>query len=214
MILVEKTGTVPRSLAASVTATTSLCADFDADPAAYRTGRAKFSFDGTIYGSPNVKQALKKAQHNKCCFCEARFDANHAGDVEHYRPKGAIGSGLTRIRPGYYWLTYAWNNLYYACPDCNQYRKRAAFPLADEGKRALDHHDDIANEDPLILDPGGPRNPRDHIRFNDDVPQWESAAGLETIRRLKLDREALCWKRRGHFQLLRALLTIIRLEST
>ena len=77
------------------------------------------------------------------------------GDVEHYRPKGAIGSGKTKIRPGYYWLAYNWNNLYYACADCNQYRKRAAFPLVDETNRALDHHGAIGNEDPLILDPGG-----------------------------------------------------------
>jgi uncharacterized protein (TIGR02646 family) len=158
-----------------------------------------------------IKTALKRAQYGKCCYCEAVFDAHYTGDVEHYRPKGAEGSGTNRIRPGYYWLAYAWNNLFYACADCNQYRKRAAFPLADEAKRARDHHGVLADEDPLLLDPGGPRNPRNHIRFNHDVPIWRSEAGRATVQRIKLDREALCASRRKHFRLLEALLEIIRL---
>ena len=158
-----------------------------------------------------MKNALKNAQNGKCCFCEARFDANYRGDVEHYRPKGAIGSGATKIRPGYYWLAYNWANLYFACADCNQYQKRAAFPLVDESSRALDHHSEVAEEDPLILDPGGPRDPREHIRFNRDVPIGTSAAGKETIRRLGLDREALCRDRRKHLRTLQAMINIIRL---
>ena len=210
MILVNKPA-APRSLAAGVAATASHCTDFDADPQGYRDGPKSFSFKRSIYGNARVKNALKGAQNSKCCFCEARFDANYQGDVEHYRPKGAIGSGKTKIRPGYYWLAYTWNNLYYACADCNQYRKRAAFPLVDEINRALDHHGAVEDEDPLILDPGGPRDPRDHICFVRDVPTWTTAAGRETIRRLKLDREALCRDRREHFRLFKAMLDIIRL---
>ena len=212
MILVNKP-IGPRSLAAGVAATATHCTDFDADPQGYRDGQKSFLFKRSIYGNGRVKNVLKGAQNSKCCFCEARFDANYQGDVEHYRPKGAIGSGKTKIRPGYYWLAYTWNNLYYACADCNQYRKRAAFPLVDETDRALDHHGTIGDEDPLILDPGGPRDPRDHIRFVGDVPTWTTAAGRETIRRLKLDREALCRDRRKHFRLLQAMIDIIRLNQ-
>ena len=210
MILVDKP-VAPRSLAAGVAETVKHCTDFDADPQGYRDGRESFSFKRSIYGNARVKNALKAAQKGKCCFCEARFDANYQGDVEHYRPKGAIGSGKTKINPGYYWLAYTWNNLYYACADCNQYQKRAAFPLVDETNRALDHHGAIGHEDPLILDPGGPRDPRDHIRFVSDVPTATTAAGRETIKRLKLDREALCRDRRNHFRVLQALIDIIRL---
>lgn len=213
MILVDKPA-APRSLDAGVAETDAYCADFDADPRAYRDGQKTFSFKRSIYGSSRVKNALKHAQKGKCCFCEARFDANYRGDVEHYRPKGAIGSGATRIRPGYYWLAYTWTNLYYACADCNQYQKRAAFPLVDETKRASDHHSGIADEDPLILDPGGPRDPRDHIRFNGDVPTGVTSAGRETISLLKLDREALCRDRREHFRILQAMIDIIRLMET
>jgi hypothetical protein len=106
-------------------------------------------------------------------------------------------------------LAYIWPNLFYACADCNQYRKRAAFPLADEGHRVRNHHGDIAIEAPLFLDPSGPRDPREHIRFNGDVPIWKSPAGKETIGRIKLDREGLVLSRLQHFRLLDACLTII-----
>lgn len=211
MILVTKPAQAPAALGPGVAATTANRIGYDADPAAYRAGTTKFRFDGGIYGAPAVKAALKQAQFGKCCFCEAVFDANYAGDVEHYRPKGAVGAGRQLIWPGYYWLAYAWENLFYACADCNQYRKRAAFPLANEANRALDHHCDCSAEEPLILCPGGPPDPRDHIDFNRDVPRGTSAPGRTTITRLKLDREALCASRRKHFRLLEALLEIVRL---
>ena len=211
MILVTKPAQVPGALGPGAAATAANRISYDADPAAYRSGAAKFKFDGGIYGAPAVKAALKQAQFGKCCFCESVFDANYAGDVEHYRPKGAVGAGRQRIRPGYYWLAYAWDNLFYACADCNQYRKRAAFPLANEANRALDHHGNIANEEPLILCPGGPPDPRDHISFSRDVPKGSSSAGRTTVSRLKLDREALCASRRKHFRLLEALLEIVRI---
>jgi hypothetical protein len=213
MILVNKPDKVPRSLRAGVAETASNCEAYDANPKGYREGREKFEFKSAIYGALEVKVTLKEAQHSKCCFCESRFEANYAGDVEHYRPKGAVGSGKSRILPGYYWLAYSWENLYYACADCNQYRKRAAFPLAHEAKRVRDHHGVLMEEDPLILDPGGPRNPRDHIRFNRDVPMWTTPAGRTTIDRIKLDRDELNRKRRKHFRLLEALLEIIRLAQ-
>jgi uncharacterized protein (TIGR02646 family) len=210
MIGVSKPPDGPASLAAGIAKTRLNCDLYDANPRQYRDGRAKFSFSSSIYGSTSIKNALKVAQHRKCCYCEAVFEANYAGDVDHYRPKGRIGSGDKAIKPGYYWLAYSWQNLYYACADCNQYRKRAAFPLADESKRAVDHHNNLDDEDPLILDPGGVRDPREHIQFNQDVPIGSTAAGQITVNQLKLDREALCTSRRKHFRLLKALLDIVR----
>lgn len=210
MILIAKAA-APDALAPGVAVTVADCAAYDAAPGNFCAGTVTFKFSKGIYGHPAVKEALKSAQHYKCCYCEARFDANYGGDVEHYRPKGAVGAGRTKIVPGYYWLAYAWSNLFYACADCNQYRKRAAFPLADEACRARSHHDNETLESPLILDPSGPRDPRFHIAFNGDVPIWKSSAGKETVRRIKLDREALGISRRRHFRLLDALLTIVRL---
>jgi uncharacterized protein (TIGR02646 family) len=214
MILVAKPPAGPPSLASGIAESATNCAAYLANPLDYDDGMAKFEFKKSIYGNARVKEALKVAQHHKCCYCEARFDANYKGDVEHYRPKGAIGSGKSKILPGYYWLGYSWSNLFYACADCNQYRKRAAFPLVNEALRARNHLLDEALEDPLILNPSGPTNPRDHIRFNLDVPFWLSSTGEETVTRIKLDREALALSRRRHFRLLTALLTIIELNRT
>lgn len=214
MILVTKPQPAPNALAAGVALTAANLAAYDLASQDYISGALTFTFVKKVYGPESIKAALKAAQHRKCCYCESIFDANYAGDVEHFRPKGAVGSGRTKILPGYYWLAYSWSNLFYACADCNQYRKRAAFPLADAANRARSHHDDIALEDPLLLDPSGPRDPRQHIRFNADVPTWTSTAGRETVVRIKLDREGLTLSRRRHFRLLEILLLVIRLHGT
>jgi hypothetical protein len=198
MIQVAKSATVPRGLRRGVQLTVRDCAAFDADPAAYRAGTKKFNFNSGVYGAATVKAALKADQHDKCCFCEAIFDANVAGDVEHYRPKGEVLTAVGILNPGYYWLVYSWTNLYYACPDCNQYRKRSLFPLVDEAQRAADHHGVIGNETPLLLDPGGPVDPRVHIEFVGEVPRWRSPEGEQTIKILALDRDALLRDRRRY----------------
>lgn len=192
----------PAVLAKGVALTAADEAAYDLTPALYQSGAKTFSIKPSVYGAPVVKAALKNAQHHKCCFCEARFAANYAGDVEHYRPKGAVKQVGGKLRPGYYWLAYVWSNLYYACADCNQYRKVDQFPLVKEAARARDHHHPIAAEAPLILDPGGPGDPRTHIRFKGDVPIWTSVEGEATIKVLKLDRIELNQGRRTHLETL------------
>ena len=215
MILVTKPPVAPTALAAGTATTAKDILAYDDAPKDYEGGVKSFNFAKTVYGHATVKAALKAAQHDKCCYCESRFDANYGGDVEHYRPKGAIGVGNSKILPGYYWLAYVWQNLFYACADCNQYRKRAAFPLATERDRVRNHHGNIKTEDPLILNPSGPRDPHDHIKFKGDVPIWKSSAGKETITRIKLDREGLLLSRRRHFKLLDACVTIVvRLQGS
>jgi uncharacterized protein (TIGR02646 family) len=205
----------PAALAPGAQLTTADCAAFDLEPAAYRSGAKNFKFQKNVYGPTSVKNALKGAQHHKCCYCEARFDATHAGDVEHYRPKGAVSGAAGKVLPGYYWLAYAWSNLFYACAACNQYAKRSQFPLADEAKRAADHHHNLADEVPLILDPGGVEDPRAHIVFRGDVATWTSPQGKATVKALKLDRDGLNLARRSHPESLdRLLRTISALEQS
>ncbi|MGH7025564.1 MAG: hypothetical protein ACREEB_18510 [Caulobacteraceae bacterium] len=190
----------PAVLAKGVALTAAHEAAYDLTPGPYQSGDKTFSFKKSVYGPEIVKATLKAAQHHKCCFCEARFAANYAGDVEHYRPKGAVKQTNGKLRPGYYWLAYVWTNLYYACADCNQYRKIDQFPLSVEAARARNHHDPIAAEAPLILDPGGPDDPRKHIVFKGDVPFWTSPEGEATVRILKLDRIELNQARRSHLE--------------
>lgn len=60
---------------------------YDLAPAGYQNGSEKFEFKSGIYGAKSVKNALKKAQYGKCCFCESKVQHVAYGDVEHFRPK-------------------------------------------------------------------------------------------------------------------------------
>ena len=108
-------------------------------------------------------------------------------------------------------MAYTLTNLYFACPDCNEYRKNDRFPLSDETLRARNHHQAIAAEGPLILDPGGPSDPRLHIHFANDFPVGLTDQGRETIRALKLDREPLNKRRRTLIHRLQGEQEVIKL---
>lgn len=134
-------------------------------------------------------------QHNKCCFCE-KDQTDEYGAVEHFRPKKAFKRSENKQNeyPGYYWLINEWRNLYFVCSPCNT-SKGAIFPLANEKKRARNHHDDITLESPLIIEPTID-DPRDHIRFSKEEPKWRTRKGKRTIEVCSLDRDDLTDKRR------------------
>ena len=55
-------------------ATKRLCKSYDCSPAAYKSGKKSFAsrdFDSSVYGAASVKNALRRAQHDKCAFCES-----------------------------------------------------------------------------------------------------------------------------------------------
>ena len=57
-------------------------------------------------------------------------------------------------QPGYFWLAYVWENLFFACQLCNQTFKQNLFPLANPTKRrARSHMDDLSAEEPLLIHP-------------------------------------------------------------
>jgi len=141
MILVGRPSKIPSALARGVRLRQEMEQLWDAHSIDYQSGIRKFQFEKSVYGHKTVKTALAKAQFEKCCYCEGEFRAHVAGDVEHYRPKGAISTTAGKVYPGYYWLAYLFENLYFACPDCNGYRKRSQFPLELEAGRARSHHD-------------------------------------------------------------------------
>ncbi len=174
------------------------CLDYDADPNSYMNGTSSIDIDNSIYGHSSIKRILKKAQHNKCCFCE-KDQVDEFGAVEHFRPKkGYKSTEKDKLKkPGYYWLGYNWNNLFFVCSACNSAgNKGNLFPLLDESKRAKSHHDKVSDETPLLLDPCGPEDPRDHIYFDDEFPKSKSALGANTIEICGLDRDALNEKRK------------------
>ena len=132
---------------------------------------------------------MKNAQHSKCCFCESIFDATYAGDVEHFRPKAYSRQDehSPRNYPGYYWLAYNWKNLFYVCSRCNN-KKANYFPLANSATRARSPTDDVTLEQPLLLDPGGSEDPRDHIEFETSIAKSRTAEGVATIKLADLNR--------------------------
>jgi len=187
---------------------TALIAAMDAallaDPVDAGSAKAPFEFTNGIYGDKTVKDALKEMQHGKCAYCEGDFLAFCYGDVEHYRPKGFSqqAKGSRKTYPGYYWLAYDWSNLVLSCELCNRARKRNLFPLRNPGVRAkAPQH--LAHEEPLLLDPAGAIDPREHIRFNANVPEAcsDSDMGAASIDLYGLDRlklNGLRLERLGH----------------
>jgi uncharacterized protein (TIGR02646 family) len=137
--------------------TQALCDAFDAAPQDFLDGVKTFAFDSSLYGAKSVKNALRRAQHEKCCFCESKFTHVGYGDVEHFRPKaGYQQRAEDRLgRPGYYWLAYEWSNLYFSCQICNQRHKKNLFPLEDPGRRASRIRR-RAGRGALLIDPAPP----------------------------------------------------------
>lgn len=171
---------------------------FDAAPESFNSKDNQFVLYDT-YKTDNVKIALRITQGadengigGKCAYCEKDL-REEAAHVDHFRPHGSvINNSGTRLYPGYYWLAYQWENLYMSCLACNSSHKKDSFPLVVEEDRARSHHDDINNEEPLLIDPGKEGdNPRNHIRFRLDLPEayLDSEKGKKTIEILKLDNE-------------------------
>ena len=197
MIRVSKSIAIPAKLSGDGVAENKRNEDaYDKNKRAYINNKKRFTIESKIYNHHTVKTSLKKAQYAKCCFCE-KDQSDEYGAVEHYRPK----AGYKQVRktplnkPGYYWLGYDWKNLYFVCSPCNTH-KGNIFPLADQTKRATSHHDNVTNEEPYLLDPGGIEDPRDHIVFDSEFVRGKSLHGVETINACRLNRNGLNEKRK------------------
>lgn len=154
-------------------------------------------FDFKEYRKPDVKDRLIKLFNGKCAYCEGSVPASHDGDVEHFRPKGAVEINNQMAKPGYYWLAAHWDNLFLSCQHCNQKRKHrlegggtlaagktSKFPVGDENDRVTHNKlpDDLVdqgqvdmdqlkelceNEPRLLLDPCLD-DPQEHLAFHND----------------------------------------------
>ncbi len=179
-----------------------------------KANEKKFEFKSELYADPEIKAQLKKLQYNKCCFCEAKVVHVSHGDVEHFRPKAAYKQLETDdySYPGYYWLAYDWDNLFFSCQLCNQRHKKNLFPLLDESTRVLDHDGDVWTEAYLFLHPVFDK-PEEHIIFVEEIPKplEDSVRGAATIESLGLARMALNEDRRIQLKNFLVLLDLISL---
>jgi 5-methylcytosine-specific restriction endonuclease McrA len=147
----------------------------------------KIDFSG--YGDDGAKEDLFQGQHRKCAYCEKSEEQSKYREAEHYRPKST-----------YWWLAWTWENLLFACMDCNREHKKEQFPLVDEVRRLVAGHDPPGDEQPLLIDPyDGSVDPAREIEFRREYVQrrerWRpyglTERGRETIRICGLDRPSL-----------------------
>lgn len=216
MILIVKPKRAPAVLLKGVALIEAMAEALAASPNTAGSATDPFAFSKAVYGCKALKTALKTAQHSKCCYCEGEIGAHFPGDVDHFRPKAysqQTRSG-SRIYPGYYWLAYEWKNLYLSCEVCNRVGKRNVFPIADDGVRATSGAHDLIAEKATILDPADKdEDPRDHIRFEANVPVGRTARGRATIEVLGLDRIELNARRLAQFRRLQTLRDLVAVLS-
>jgi len=160
-----------------------------------------------VYHHDQVHAALERLCDRKCAYCEAPAPASTSWDVEHYRPKGRVSERADH--PGYYWLTYVWENLLLSCELCNRRRrdrptweeitpgttsgKVDRFPLADEATRAMEPEHDLAGEARLLIDPTHD-DPEAHVTFDlggyavarADSPMGETSIDVYHLNRRRL----------------------------
>lgn len=168
------------------------CDEYMASPADYRKGIKKFAFDDGIYPATEVKEALIAAQHGKCAFCESKVCHVSYGDIEHFRPKAGYKQRVEDKlgRPGYYWLAYEWDNLFFCCQLCNQRFKKNHFPLKNGRNRARSHTHSLDAEKPLLIHPLR-LDPTAHIEFRHEhaAALARSSEGKTTISIMGLNRQ-------------------------
>jgi uncharacterized protein (TIGR02646 family) len=178
------------------------------------------------YCHAQVQMALEKLFHGKCAYCEHLVDDSE-WDVDHYRPKRRVAE--REDHPGYYWLTYTWENLYLVCKFCNQRRKDRPhwdapsggpaqgkyeqFPVDDEANRAMSPSDNLDRELPYLLDPCDDE-PSEYLRYGPDgdihaVSNYTKGVfGSETIRICHLKRSRLVRARREKIRRMAKLLKV------
>lgn len=209
MIRIRKSAGTPRVLRKEGTrASRALMAAYSREPRSYDSGMKSFKFAPALYGHVSVKEALRKAQHGKCAYCEAKILHIADGDVDHFRPKARCrqAAGAPLLHPGYYWLAYEWGNLLLACTRCNQRCKRDIFPLKLPARRARNHQHDVSIEEPLLLNPAE-EDPGLFIGFRQEVAYAVrgNRRGKSTIEVLQLNRPDLAERRRDWLEKVRML---------
>jgi uncharacterized protein (TIGR02646 family) len=124
---------------------------------AYNAG-GEVKLDRSVWAE--IKIPLFDLFKGKCAYCESKVRHVADGDVEHFRPKGAVTEDPKH--PGYFWLAYDCANLLPSCPKCNRaLAKMNHFPI--EGQRAYPGGD-MTKEKPALLNPYSD-DPTEHIEF-------------------------------------------------
>lgn len=157
-----------------------------------------------------LKLYLHDKFYGKCGYCEIKIDFQLFGTVDRYRPNNGVREKNEYHQDLYWWLTFEWDNLIYACKECNQF-KGNYFPI--KGIRAFNKNEDYQKEDSMILNPYFDE-PNDHLTYDLMEEGYIDALtdkGNQTIELLRLNRTDLIEKRkRARKELLDQIETLIR----
>jgi hypothetical protein len=176
----------------------------------------KPDFSDALY--KRMREVYYEAFHGKCAYCERKFVLDQSGDIDHYRPKGAVTdendlevvvtlpAGKVR-HPGYYWLAYDWRNLLPCCARCNRPTKLANGRLVGKSTRfpvqggayALTPGDE-SKETPLFIHPLF-EDPEKELGLDTKTGLLfhKSDRGKFCIEKLDLNREGLPEERRKRY---------------
>jgi uncharacterized protein (TIGR02646 family) len=105
------------------------------------------------WNKADVRGALYAQQGQVCAYCGIGLRRGDRGDVEHFRPKQRVDGD--KVHGGYWWLAYEFGNYVLSCGPCNRNRKKAKFPLVDDGAERVTFstRDRLPAEARLLLDP-------------------------------------------------------------
>lgn len=112
------------------------------------------------YAHPQIVARLRTMSHGKCFYCEAsgKMTVDHYIEVAERRD-----------------LTFAWENLYLACPDCQGKKlPNKTIPASD----CVDPCDEATD-------------PADHLTFDAESISWRTPRGEQTVKKYQLNRELL-----------------------
>ncbi|WP_143392934.1 hypothetical protein [Fimbriiglobus ruber] len=109
----------------------------------YKLSQGPSKVNKSIYGHPDVVEALKRLFSCKCSYCEILIDED--GIVEHFIPH-------CPERPK---LAYDWSNLHWACQSCSQRKRKKKY------KEYIPRTTIVKNT--LLIDPTSQSAPRPEI---------------------------------------------------
>ena len=161
-----------------------------------RGARQKLHDFEPLYKRPEVHEALLDLFARKCAFCESRISRGATTIIaHHFRPKQeAVAADGQVSRPHYWWLAYAWENLYLACPTCATAAGPRG-PVAAERAPVGARGSRLDAEDLLLVDPCRD-HPEKHLAFQPHgqvVPR--TPKGEHTIATYGLNRRDLVQER-------------------
>ena len=158
-------------------------------------GQETFSFDDAVLADPEVHSALTSTCAGKCAYCETPL-VEQAMLVDRFRPaSGALALAGTLSPDHYWWLAYAWENLYPSCAECQSF-KGSRFPVREQRAAPGTTGEALRDERPLLLEPRQD-DPEQHLVYAEDGSVASTTEeGRATIEILGLNRAQLLASRR------------------